>query len=152
MWSLQTSLQTSFPTCDLATVRAKIIQRVVVKMPQCIFRGVSYRFCSQIQMFANHSAVLCSIPNTLNHRGALPMLFLVSFWGGKIQAAGSCPVITLLAEFFLLCIYMLCQPKFTYYCFHTDLIIASTADAKFFCIPYSWSLSFPRSLSSYLPA
>lgn len=109
-------------------------------------------FCSQVQItFADHSTMLCNIPDTGSHRGALPVLFLVRFSGGKIQAAGSCPVITLLAVLFLLCIYMLCQPKFTYYCFHADLIITSTTHAKFYCKPFSWSGFSPISSSSYLP-
>lgn len=88
--------------------------------------------CLQVQiMIVDHSTMPRNIPNTVSHRGALPMLLLVRFSGGKTQAAGSCPVITLLAVVFLLRIYMLCQPKFTYYCFHTDLIITSTTHAKF---------------------
>lgn len=110
-------------------------------------------FCSQVQiMLADHSATLCYILNTVSHGGSLSMLFLVSFSGGKTQAAGSCPVITLLAVFFLLCIYMLCQPKFTYYCFHTGLIITSTTYAKFYCLPFSWSNFSPLSSSTYLLA
>lgn len=110
-------------------------------------------FCSHVQItFADYSAVLCYIPDTVSHRGTLPMLFLVCFSGGKIQASGSCPVITLLAVFFLLCTCTLCQPKFTYYCFHTDLIITSATYAKFYCIPFSWNNFSLHSSSMYLSA
>lgn len=64
-------------------------------------------------MFADHSTLLCYIPHTLSHRGPLPMLFLVSFSGGKIQAAGSCPVITLFGCVFSL-VYLYAVPAKIY--------------------------------------